>query len=96
MKRNEKLSLEQLGDLLASRPEAGGDPEHARMLRALGKAAVGELTARQKECVGLHYREGKSVSEIAGRLGIRPSTVSLHLKKARAHLRRVMGYYFFP
>lgn len=64
------------------------------MLRTLKKAAKGELTLRQKQCIFLYYRDEKSVKEIAAQLGIRPPTVSKHLKKAKAHLKRVMRYYF--
>lgn len=94
MKR-EILSLDVFGDRLNPGPlprEDGG--EHARMLRTLARAAKGELTPRQMECLRLRYTEGKSVCEIADVLGVKPSTVSKHLKKARARLERVLGYAF--
>lgn len=77
-------------------PGGGPEPEdeaRKKMLCALKKAARGELTDRQKECVALYYARGFSQAETAERLGIAVSTVSRHLKKARARLRRVLEYY---
>jgi RNA polymerase sigma factor (sigma-70 family) len=95
LKRATNLSLDLFGDRLAAEKQAGGDGgEHRRMLRVMKKAAQGELTARQMECLRLYYGEGKSMSEVAACLGVTASTVSKHLKKARNRLRRVMKYYF--
>ncbi len=75
-----------------------GEPEpedkaREKMLCALKRAAVGELTGRQKECVALYYARGLSQAETAKYLGITVATVSRHLKKARTRLRRVLEYY---
>lgn len=88
------LSLDLFGDRLC--PGGGRDDggEHRKMLRVLGRAARGELTPRQLECLRLRYGEGRGVGEIAERMGIAPSTVSKHLKKARARLKKIMRYYF--
>ena len=94
MKRGTDLSLDLFGDRL--NPGSGRDDggEHRRLLRAMMQAARGELTGRQMECVRLYYRDGKGVNEIAAELGITPSTVSRHLKKARARLRTVLLYFY--
>lgn len=93
--RRETLSFELFGDRLEAGSFSRGDGgEHERLLRALEKAARGELTARQRECLRRMYAEGRGVCEIAGMLGVRPSTVSKHLKKARERLRKVLGYSF--
>ncbi len=93
MKRGPSLSLDLFGDRLnpdrRGRDDGG---EHRRMLRTMALAAKGELTVRQKQCVRLRYGERKSVSEIAAELGVAPSTVSRHLKKARLRLRRILRY----
>lgn len=94
MKR-EVLSLDLFGDRLNPGPlprEDGG--EHERLLRTLERAAEGELTPRQIECLRLMYAEGRSVCEIAETLDVKPSTVSRHLKKARARLQKVLEYAF--
>lgn len=94
MKR-EILSLELFGDRLNAAPFPKGDGgEHERILRTLERAAKGELTPRQKECLRLMYGEGKGVCEIAEILGVKPSTASKHLKRARERLRKVLGYSF--
>lgn len=95
MKRGPVLSLDLFGDRLLPAQEGAGDGgEHGRMLRAMMRAAGGELTARQAECVRLRYGEGKSMSEIAAQLGVTPPTVSRHLKKARIRLRKVLEYFY--
>ncbi len=89
------LSFDLMENLIAD--GAGrvcGDESREKMLRALKKAARGELTPRQAQCVRLYYGEGASGREIAARLGIAPSTVCRHLKKACKRLSRILGYYF--
>lgn len=95
MRRGSDLSLDLFGDrlLLPAAGESNG-AEHRHMIRALKKAARGELTARQLNCVRLFYYEGKSVGEVAETLGITAATASKHLKKARKRLGKVMKYFF--
>lgn len=89
-----KLSLERFGyDIAAGGGEDGRrDPARERLLRTLRRVCEGELTARQKQCVRLYYGKGKSEKEIAALLGIHPSTVCRHLKKALGRVRRVLEY----
>ncbi len=44
------------------------------------------LTPRQRQVVELYYYECLTMTEIARRLGLNPSTVSRHLKSARGRL----------
>lgn len=93
MRRGTDLSLDLFGDRLNPDRQGQGDGgEHKRMLRTMMLAAQGELTARQMQCVRLCYVEGKNVSEIAAELGLSPSTVSRHLKKARLRLQTILQY----
>lgn len=93
MRRKSNLSLDLFGDRLnPGRQGLDDGGEHKKMLRTLTLAAKGELTPRQAECVRLCYGEGKGVSEIAAELGLSPSTVSRHLKKARGRLKKVLQY----
>jgi RNA polymerase sigma factor (sigma-70 family) len=69
------------------------DEHHEHLLRAVKRAAAGELTKRQMECVELFYGKGIKEKEIAEILGVRPPTVCRHLAKARRRLRRVLEYY---
>jgi RNA polymerase sigma factor (sigma-70 family) len=88
------LSLDLFGDRLPAEEARDDGGEHRRMLLTLKNAAKGELTGRQLDCLRMRYQEGKKVSEIAQELGIRPPTVSKHLKKARVRLEKVMRYSF--
>ncbi|XOQ43012.1 MAG: Sigma70-r4-2 domain-containing protein [Clostridium sp.] len=93
MNRNSNLSLDLFGDRFDFTQKGRDDGgEHKRMLRTMMLAARGELTARQMQCVRLYYAEQKKVIEIAQELGISPSTVSRHLKKARLRLKRILQY----
>lgn len=93
MKKGPDLSLELFGDRMNLEQNGRDDGgEHKRMLRIMMRAAQGELTVRQMECVHLHYEEDKTVSGIAEELGLAPSTVSRHLKKARLRLQRILRY----
>ena len=94
MKKGRELSFDLMENMLAAPDNAEvQDERRRRMLRALGKAVQGELTPRQQECGRLLYGERVSQKEIAARLGVRPSTVSKHLKMARTRLHRILAYY---
>ena len=62
---------------------AGDDAE------AVG-AAVATLPVRQRECVACHYQLGLSHHETAAALGISPSSVKTHLRRATRHLANVL------
>lgn len=96
MRRKSNLSLELFGDRLPAMQGSGGEPdaEYRKMLRALHAAMEGELTQRQRECIQLRYFEQMRVNEIAGLLGLTPGTVSVHIKKGRERLGKVMRYSF--
>lgn len=53
--------------------------------------AVRSLPARQAQVVALHYLEDRSVEDIAGVLGCAPSTVKVHLYRARAALASTLS-----
>ncbi|MFU0831917.1 MAG: Sigma70-r4-2 domain-containing protein [Oscillospiraceae bacterium] len=93
MNRRSNLSLDLFGDRLDFNPKGLDDGgEHKRMLRTMMLAARGELTARQMQCVRLYYAEQKKIVEIAQELGVSPSTVCRHLKKARLRLKKILQY----
>lgn len=96
MRRKSNLSLELFGDHLPAMQKSGGEPdaEYRKMLRVLHAAMEGELTQRQRECIQLRYFEQMRVNEIAGLLGLTPGTVSVHIKKGRERLGKVMRYSF--
>lgn len=50
--------------------------------------AVGRLSARQAQVVGLHYFADLSLGEVAEVMGCSEETVRTHLKRARARLAR--------
>ncbi len=92
MRRGSDLSFELFREGPPRRRWGGDGGEHRRLLRALELAVRCELTARQRECLRLYYQEGETVTRIAERLGVGAPTVSRHLKKARARLRKAAGY----
>ena len=59
-------------------------------VRALWEA-VGELPESMRVVIHLYYQEGYSGKEIAGLLGLEPSTVRTRLQRARAQLKISLG-----
>ena len=52
--------------------------------------AILRLPHKQKEAVLLYYYQGMTIEETATALGIRPSSVSLRLKRARVQLKDLL------
>lgn len=75
-----------------SMPKAQRTEKLKRMDSLLKKAVKYELTERQKKCITYFYYESKKVDEIAELLGIKPTTVYKHLKKARKALQKCVVY----
>lgn len=59
-------------------------------VRALWEA-VGELPESMRVVIHLYYQEGYSGKEIAGLLGLEPSTVRTRLQRARVQLKTSLG-----
>lgn len=55
-------------------------------------AMTEELTHRQRELISLYYLEEISMTEIAHRLGISPSTISRTLKRGKTRLKKYLKY----
>jgi len=55
-------------------------------------SAVAQLSDRQRAAVILHYYADRPVKEIADLLGSTAAAVSVHLFRARKHLRDLLGY----
>lgn len=71
-------------------PDDGDNSLRLRRLHRALPLAMDDLTARQREMVQLHFYENLSVSEIARRLEVNPSTVSRCLARAEGRLRRAL------
>ena len=63
-----------------------------RLRRNLRRARELELTPCQRQVLELHYDQSMSVTQIARRLGVNPSTVSRNLRRAQERLRRCLQY----
>jgi len=51
-----------------------------------------ELTDRQRELINLYYIEQMSMTEIAQRLDLSPSTIRRTLKRGRGRLKKYLKY----
>lgn len=79
------VSLESLPE-----PICACDPQDDDVIRA-----VMGLPEKYRCVVLLHYYQGLKTHEIAQALGVKPSTVSVRLKRARDQLKpRLEGWYF--
>lgn len=54
-------------------------------------AAIAQLSDRQRASVVLHYYADRPVAEVADLLGSTTAAVSVHLFRARKHLRDLLG-----
>ena len=63
-----------------------------RMKKLIAIGIDTELTDRQKDCLTLRVYQKMSVEDIAAELGIRPTTVYKHIKKAKEALKKCRKY----
>ncbi|MBQ5397896.1 MAG: sigma-70 family RNA polymerase sigma factor [Ruminococcus sp.] len=64
-----------------------------RMKELAKKAILNELTDKQRYCLCQYYITGRSMKSIAAELGVNPSTVTRHIKKATQRIKRIAAYY---
>lgn len=82
-----------VADSLAGDASATHDPIEALVQALDVHRAIGTLSARQIDCLRLHYVAGLDTAEVASVLGISPSAVTSHLHQARHQLKeRLPGY----
>ena len=89
LRRRERWAL----DAAAGEPNGAAEPEAARaetgaIPAATLQTAMTALPARHRECLVLHYLEGRSVADAASLLGISEGAFKVRLHRARASLRR--------
>lgn len=84
LRRRERWALDQ--PAAAPGPECTADdvPVTAQTLRE----ALSDLPSAHRECLVLHYLEGRSVSEAAALIGVSEGAFKVRLHRARAALRR--------
>jgi len=58
--------------------------------RAVLRMCLGELSTIQRTCLILRDLQGRSCEEIAQILGIRRSTVRVHLFRGRKNLKKIL------
>ena len=87
-------SSEWIGDMTVWLRENSEDNQLQleRLRRNLRRARELELTPCQRQVLELHYDQSMSVTQIARRLGVNPSTVSRNLRRAQERLRRYLQY----
>ncbi len=92
--RFDTRSSEWMGDLAVWLRENSGDNSDrlSRLRRNLQQARTQELTPRQNEMLTLYYDRQQTMEEIARLLGVRRSTVSRTLQRARERLYRALRY----
>lgn len=66
---------------------AGADPVEQALVREEVFAALAELPLRQRQCVVMRDWAGFGTDEVAAALGMRESTVRVHLSRGRETLR---------
>lgn len=92
--RSKFISLEEAQNFLGREQGApeGTNRKDLNFAAAMLETGIRrQLTERQQECVRMYYFEGMTLVQIAEALGVAPSTVCRHLKKARARLKDFMS-----
>ena len=92
--RYNNRASEWIGDLTVwTRQNAGDNHEQLdRLRRNLRLAREQELTPRQRQILDLYFDQGMTIPQIAGALGVNPSTVSRTLRRAKDRLYRCLRY----
>ena len=85
---------DELMELRHWRSAEGDEPSEklARLVAHLPRAIEEELTARQRQIVHLHFYDGLSVTQIAQKLGVHPSTVTRSLQRSARKLQHLLLY----
>lgn len=71
--------------------EAGTEWTEQATIRHDVSAALSELSLRQRQCVVLRDWAGFETKDLASMLGMRESTVRVHVTRARERLRQTLG-----
>lgn len=92
--RYDTRASEWIGDLTVwTRQNASDNGEQLdRLRRGLRRAREQELTPRQRQMLELYFDRGMNIPQIAGELGVNPSTVSRTLRRAKDRLYRCLRY----
>jgi RNA polymerase sigma factor (sigma-70 family) len=85
-KRKRRWNLDQL-----PAPQSVSSPQEDVVPRLVLIAALGRLSARQRQVVVLRYVVGLNEQEVADVLRIDPGTVKVHVRRGLASLRRRYG-----
>ncbi|MBQ9461482.1 MAG: hypothetical protein IJU51_06165 [Clostridia bacterium] len=72
--------------------ETGKTEKRKRMEKIISTAIENELTDRQKDCLRYYYYDGMRVDDIAGIMGLRPTTVYKHIRLAKKALKKCAAY----
>ena len=88
MRRRKVRAAEELPETVAAPFRDPGEADH---LRGRLRAALGDLSERQRAVIVLHDVEGFKHAEIGSMLGIPEGTARSDLHHARAALRRTLG-----
>ncbi|HNW92097.1 MAG TPA: RNA polymerase sigma factor [bacterium] len=84
------------GDIDGLEVAAANATDESALTGELGaaiRAAMAELSPRQRECFRLQYFEELKISEIAAVTGIEPGSVKQHLFRGAATLRRKLAHF---
>jgi len=87
-KRRSRGAREVVGDVADH--SGGGDETAAAILRGEVFAALEQLSVRQRQAVVLRDWAGYETDEVARMLGMKPSTVRVHLARGRETLRSLL------
>lgn len=77
---------------ISSKSGGGNSNIRNQMKKLIAIGIDTELTGRQKDCLTMRVYQNMKVEDIAAELGIRPTTVYKHIKKAKEALKKCVKY----
>jgi|GEM_PF-3531555 len=95
-KQNDRFAPEEVPtplELFKKIKRSEDSAEHiVKLKKIMIQAMKEELSARQKECILLHFVHGMKQNEIAKKLNINSSVVSRHISRGLRRLQRILKY----
>jgi RNA polymerase sigma-70 factor (ECF subfamily) len=92
-------SLNEAWDMAISLPDVEASLDEMLIARETSESiwdALGDLTARQRTAIVMHYYLGMSEAEIAASLECPPGTVKSRLHSARQRMRQLLPVWLSP
>lgn len=91
--KNDEHNFDRAALLAYFEKDSTNIDKRMKMRGILNRALQEELTENQRFCILEYYIHGRKMKDIAKTLSVNPSTVTRHIKRAKARLQHIAKYY---